>query len=69
MEIVIKYYDWAKLKQNVYVNDTIINFYLKFMEFELIKPDVRAKTVIFNTYFTSKICPYDKITAIPMEDK
>ena len=41
MEIVIKYYDWAKLKPNVYLNDTIINFYLKFFENELIKPEIK----------------------------
>lgn len=45
-----------KLNPPNYLNDGIINFYLKFIEFELLDEELRSKTYIFNTYFMEKLC-------------
>lgn len=44
----IKYYDYVKLSPHNYVNDTIINFFLKFIENEIVKNPL---VLIYNTYF------------------
>ena len=59
-EFSIKYYDWVKLKENAYLNDTIVNFYCKFLENEIIPQSIKQKTYIFNTYFTSKLFSFEK---------
>lgn len=62
--IQVKYHDVLKLNPPNYLNDGIINFYLKFIEFELLEESLRSKTYIFNTYFMEKLCPFDKLQII-----
>ena len=69
MEILIKHYDLLKLKENNYLNDTLINFYLKFIENEMISQQIRQQSFIFNTYFLNKLCPYDKIKDYSNDDR
>ncbi|CAD8208805.1 unnamed protein product [Paramecium pentaurelia] len=66
--IQIKYHDVLKLNPPNYLNDGIINFYLKFIEFELLDESLRSKTYIFNTYFVEKLCPFDKLQTIQQND-
>lgn len=68
-EIEIKAYDVVKLNPPNYLNDTIINFYLKLLENFIIPDELRSQTYIFNTYFMDKLCPYDKVNQIPLNDQ
>ncbi|CAD8110463.1 unnamed protein product [Paramecium primaurelia] len=66
--IQIKFHDIQKLNPPNYLNDGIINFYLKFIEFELIEQSLRSKTYIFNTYFVQKLCFFEKLQMIGQND-
>lgn len=77
-EIEVKYYDLQKLNPPNYLNDTIINFYLKYvillfwtirvLEMLIIPEELRQRVYVFNTYFMDKLCPYDKISQIPASE-
>jgi len=47
--------DFQGLEPEVYLNDTLINFYLKLIELGLINSERRNKVHIFNTYFMAKM--------------
>jgi len=47
--------DLQRLEPEVYLNDTLINFYLKLIELCLISNDRKTKVHIFNTYFMAKM--------------
>ena len=42
-----------------YLNDIIIDFYLKYIILELAKPEVRDRTYLFNTFFYTKLTSED----------
>jgi sentrin-specific protease 7 len=66
--IAIKYYDFIKLHQHNFVNDTIINFFLRFIENELLPKDSVRTISIFNTYFSAKLVPYEKLANLNDKD-
>ena len=45
--------DLKTLNEKVYLNDNIMNFYLRFIEKELVPESVRNKTYFYTTYFYS----------------
>jgi len=47
--------DLQRLEPEVYLNDTLINFYLKLIELCLINNERKNKVHIFNTYFMAKM--------------
>jgi len=47
--------DFDRLEPEVYLNDNLINFYLKFIENVLAKEDIRKRCHFFNTYFMAKM--------------
>jgi hypothetical protein len=51
----IKGCDHKKLQPEVYLNDTLISFYLRFIHNELIPEEKRKKVYVFNTYFLNKL--------------
>lgn len=75
-EIEVKKYDVMKLNPPNYLNDTLINFYLRYfflinwriIENLLIGEELRNQVYIFNTYLMEKLCPNDKIGMIPAGD-
>ncbi|KAL4464804.1 hypothetical protein ABPG74_011365 [Tetrahymena malaccensis] len=60
-DITIEHHDLKKLVPNQYLNDTIVNFFLKFFEVEMLSEQMKEKVLIFNTYFMSKLAPNDQI--------
>ncbi|EAR95413.3 Ulp1 protease family, carboxy-terminal domain protein (macronuclear) [Tetrahymena thermophila SB210] len=60
-DITIEHHDLKKLVPNQYLNDTIVNFFLKFFEVEILSQEMKEKVLIFNTYFMSKLAPNDQI--------
>lgn len=58
----IKGHDLLKLHPDVYLNDTIINFFLKFLTNEVLSEEMMRRTYIFNTYFIGQI--REKVFAI-----
>jgi sentrin-specific protease 7 len=54
------YIDFTKL--NHLVNDTIINFFLRFVQHEIL--DRQQQFKIFSTYHTAKIVPYENILQV-----
>jgi Ulp1 family protease len=53
--IDIGYKDLQTLNPNVYLNDNIMNFYMRFIEKELIPGLIKDKSYFFTTYFYSLI--------------
>jgi len=47
--------DFQRLEPEVYLNDTLVNFYLKFIELGLINSERRNKVHLLNTYFMAKM--------------
>jgi sentrin-specific protease 7 len=47
--------DFDRLEPEVYLNDNLINFYLKFIENVLISEEMRKRCHFFNTYFMAKM--------------
>jgi len=47
--------DTERLNPDVYLNDNLINFYLKFIENMLISEEMRKKCHFFNTYFMAQM--------------
>ena len=45
--------DLVTLNEKVYLNDNIMNFYLRFIGQELVPEDIKDKTYFFTTYFYS----------------
>ena len=45
--------DLKTLNEKVYLNDNIMNFYLKFIEQEIVNHVIKEKTYFFSTYFYS----------------
>ncbi|CAD8070807.1 unnamed protein product [Paramecium primaurelia] len=55
VSIDIKYYDFLKLNPQNYVNDTIINFFLRFIENDIFK---NKSLFIYNTYFCTRLLSF-----------
>jgi len=47
-------HDLIKCSPEIYVNDVIIDFFLKFLLNEVIEQEIAKKTYIFSTYFFDK---------------
>jgi sentrin-specific protease 7 len=47
--------DYACLASDTYLNDVIIDFYLKYIECELLSPEQREKTHIFSQFFYKRL--------------
>jgi sentrin-specific protease 7 len=47
--------DYACLASDTYLNDVIIDFYLKYIECELLSPEQRQKTHIFSQFFYKRL--------------
>ncbi|CAF0798384.1 unnamed protein product, partial [Brachionus calyciflorus] len=53
--IVINNIDYTCLKEGEFLNDNIISFYLKYLLYEVLSPDDRKRTHIFDTFFYQKL--------------
>uniref|UniRef100_A0A915PSV9 Ubiquitin-like protease family profile domain-containing protein n=1 Tax=Setaria digitata TaxID=48799 RepID=A0A915PSV9_9BILA len=53
--ISIHYADVEYLRPNEMLNDTIIEFYLKYIQMELVSPERRPSIFIFNPFFYSRL--------------
>jgi sentrin-specific protease 7 len=53
--ISISTIDYACLASDIYLNDVIIDFYLKYIECELLSPEQREKTHIFSQFFYKRL--------------
>jgi Ulp1 family protease len=47
--------DFLKLEPEVYLNDIIISFYLKFLEHYILTQEMKNTLHIFNTFFLEKL--------------
>ncbi|RPB12445.1 hypothetical protein P167DRAFT_156606 [Morchella conica CCBAS932] len=58
---VIDYDDLKRLNSNSYLNDNIINFYLKYIEVQLghKNPEVAKETYFLNTFFYERLTKRD----------
>ncbi|VUZ52139.1 unnamed protein product [Hymenolepis diminuta] len=54
--IFLTYADIECLAPGMFVNDTIINFYLKYLYFEQFSDQQRHSTHLFNSFFYSRLC-------------
>ena len=43
------------LEEGRFLNDIIIDFYLKYIMLEVVKPEVRERTHLFSTFFYTKL--------------
>nr|CDS22080.1 sentrin specific protease 7 [Echinococcus granulosus] len=55
------------LSPGVFLNDTIINFYLKYLYFEQFSPLQRHATHLFNSFFYSRLCSVHCDTSLSLE--
>ncbi|KAL5105440.1 Sentrin-specific protease 7 [Taenia crassiceps] len=55
------------LSPGVFLNDTIINFYLKYLYFEQFSPMQRHATHLFNSFFYSRLCSVHCDTSLSPE--
>nr|CUU97455.1 hypothetical transcript [Hymenolepis microstoma] len=54
--VFLTYADIECLAPGMFVNDTIINFYLKYLYYEQFSDQQRHSTHLFNSFFYSKLC-------------
>eukprot|EP00494_Astrolonche_serrata_P032584 UN32853 len=47
--------DIGRLRENAYLNDSIIDFYMKYLCLEKLEPDVREKIFLFSQFFYTKL--------------
>lgn len=58
--ISITTYDYLCLGTDNYLNDVIIDFYLKYIHHDLITPEQRAKSHIFSQFFYKRLTTLNK---------
>ncbi|KAJ3433498.1 ubiquitin-like protease [Anaeramoeba flamelloides] len=53
--VTIEYQDYLSLNENSFLSDSIINFYLKYLYFEIIPENERERFQLFNSFFQTKL--------------
>jgi sentrin-specific protease 7 len=51
----IKVSDFKRLEPQIYLNDTLVNFYLKFIEEFLVSNETKSDLFAFNSFFMGKL--------------
>lgn len=61
--ITITIDDFKCLNKNEYLNDVIVDFYLKYLSLEILSPKDEERIYLFNTYFYTRLSrPMQKVT-------
>ncbi|XP_053201205.1 sentrin-specific protease 6-like isoform X2 [Panonychus citri] len=60
--------DLACLEQGQYLNDTILGFYLKYIEKDLTAPDIAERSYIFSTFFYYKLTHRTRVSETQTQD-
>ena len=55
VEHMIQLQDLQRLKPSVYLNDVLVNFYLKFIEKEVMSKQIQDQTLTLNSFFFDKL--------------
>jgi hypothetical protein len=53
--VTLTSYDLERLKPGEFLNDTLIEFYMKHLMIDVLTPEQRARCYVFNTFFFDKI--------------